>query len=192
MEKLLFTWKSDHQVLSVGRVLPKRISACCLLEAAGDETASLYLVYASQQHLRPAVTYRVGDQGDPSWVLSNHIPLLAPAGQSSSRLFCGRTVQTFSAIPFVGRNFINIPYLEASEPHKFISVLFCVKVSTLTLLYICRWNEICFRVYCWVNDGLFAHLPLHLFPVQFILCWFYVVMVQEEMQEVEQSVKLEH
>lgn len=95
-----------------------QLAVCFKLQGVKQSHCMLFMHHSNTSGL--PLVYHLGDQGDPVWVLSNHIPLLAPAGQSASRSFCGCTVQMFNVILFAGRNFNNIPFLEASEPHKFI------------------------------------------------------------------------
>lgn len=57
-------------------------------------------------------------------------------------------------------------------------LFFCVKVSTLTILYICRWYEfyVLGFIVCFVHVGLFAHLPLQP-PFLNPYCDFYVMIM---------------
>lgn len=88
---------------------------------------------------------------------------------------------TFQCIIICGSEIYLWIFLSIGSIALYICVcrfFFCVKVSTLTILYICRWYELYvlgFMV-CFVHDGLFAHLPLQL-PSQSILWWFYVMMM---------------
>lgn len=116
-------------------------------------------------------------------IIQSH-SFLAPTVQAARQLYCCivDTQCNFSMYYHLWEwdLFINIPfYRQYSTIYLYVSFFSVSKVSTWTILYICRWYELYvlgFIVCCFVHDGLFAHLPLQL-PPQSILWWFYVTMM---------------
>lgn len=122
------------------------------------------------------------DQGDFDVYYQSH-SFLAPAVQAAHQLHCctvdGQCNFSMCYHLWEWDLFIDIPFYRQYSTIYLYVLFFCVKVSTLTILYICRWYELFlvlgFTV-CFVHDGLFAHLPLKP-PPQFILWWFYVTIM---------------
>lgn len=108
---------------------------------------------------------------------------LAPTVQAGPHLYCCTVDmrRNFSMYYHLWEweLFINIPFYRQYSTMYLCVFFFCVKVSTLTILYICRWYELYVLgfIVCFVHDGLFAHLPLQLPSPQSILWWFYVMMM---------------
>lgn len=102
-------------------------------------------------------------------------PFFPPAVQAAHQLYC-HTVH-FRCVNVCGSEIYLSIFLSIGGIAVYIWMccLFCVKVSTLTMLYICRWYEISVLGFIvrLVPDGLFAHLP----PVHIVMilcfwwCW---------------------
>jgi len=115
-------------------------------------------------------------------IIQSH-SFLAPTVQAGRHLYCCTVDmrRNFSMYYHLWEweLFINIPFYRQYSTMYLCVFFFCVKVSTLTILYICRWYELYVLgfIVCFVHDGLFAHLPLQLPSPQSILWWFYVMMM---------------
>ena len=89
---------------------------------------------------------------------------LTPAVQAARQLYCC-TVALCNSTTYYNLwewgLFINIPFYRQYST-IYLCCFLCVKVSTLSILYICRWYELYVLglMVCFVHDGLFAHLPL--------------------------------
>lgn len=109
---------------------------------------------------------------------------LAPTVQAAHQLCCC-TVDTrcnFSVCVIICGSEVYLSiFLSIGSIALYICMccFFCVKVSTLTILYRSRWYELYVLgfIVCFVHDGLFAHLPLQPPPPLNPYCDFYVMMV---------------
>lgn len=130
-----------------------------------QKAARVDLVYASQ-HRSPVIGLSHRRSRWLWCVLSNHIPILLPLfKQLVVQLHCRyATTATFQCIIICGSEIYLSIFLSIGSIALYICMccFFCVKVSTLIILYICRWYElyVFWFIVRFVNDGLFAHLPL--------------------------------
>lgn len=150
------------------------------------KAAPSYLVYASHNTEALPLVYLAGDQGD--FDVYHPITFLPRSHCSSSSsivlLHCRYAMQLLQCIIICGSEIYLSIFLSIGRIALYICMccFLCVKVSTLTILYICRWYELyVLGFYCLFCTWWLICTPTSPAPPsptsQSMLWWFYVMMV---------------